>query len=377
MMMHISMWSDSYYPYVSGVTRSIATSREALKALGHRVSLFCPSYPGTRPEEDIYRLPSFKAPTNPGYYVAIPLRPGLFSTLRAQSPEVIHIHSPFNLGKLGLRFGKRLDVPVVFTYHTMYGMYSHYVPILGRSASRLVELATFKTANQADVLITPSSAIRDYLRENGVKSEVFVIPNGIDVPEFQNGDRGFLRRAFGIPEGVPVVLTCGRLGKEKNLDTLLRSFSIVSQKVDSVLLLVGDGPERESLKALSVTLGISERVIFAGTVSPGRMPDIYAGADLFLFTSLTDTQGLVIVEAKAAGLPAVAVAALGVKDMVEDQVDGFLCRNEPEEIAERVIFLLENPSLLRKMKENAKKAALRFSKEETARKLLECYKSVQ
>lgn len=375
--MRIAMFSDSYYPYVSGVTRSIAAARETLAAMGHEVPIFCPAYPGAKSEEGVYRIPSLKAPTtNAGYYVALPFLFRLGKRVTALKPDVIHIHSPFNLGKAGYAIGRRFGIPVVFTYHTMYNLYSHYVPIFGRSVSNVVEGMAFKVARSVDAVVTPSSVIAEYLMSHGVASPMVPIPNGINVEELQSGDPTFLGSKLGIPAGTAVVLTCSRLGVEKNVGTLLRSFAITAQRTHAVLVLVGDGPLKASLQALASALGISERAYFAGGFPPARMPDVYAGADLFLFASLTETQGLVIVEAKAAGLPAVAVGALGVKDMVRDNEDGFLCGNDPAELAEKTVALLEKPALLASMRGNARRNAELFSKEASAAKLLSCYRSV-
>lgn len=374
--MRIAMFSDSYYPYISGVTRAVATAKAALTAMGHKVLIFCPAYPGAAKEPGIYRLPSFRAPTYSAYYVAYPVFAGLRRTVAMARPDVVHIHSPFNLGRAGYKAGRRLGIPVVFTYHTMYNLYAHYVPLLGAGASRIVEEMALQIARSVDAVITPSETLAEYLRDHGVSSPLFPIPNGIDVGEFRSGNPGFLREAFSIPGDVPVILTCGRLGVEKNLEVLLRSFAAASGEVKAALVLVGDGPRREALERLAGSLGISARTFFAGAVSPAKMPDFYAGADLFLFASLTDTQGLVLVEAKAAGLPAVAVAALGVKDMVRDGEDGYLCRNDPAELAARTASLLKDLPLLRRMKENARRNADAFSREAAAARLLDCYRSV-
>ncbi len=375
--MRIAMFSDSYYPYISGVTRAIAVVRETLLSMGHDVSVFCPAYPGVKPEEGVHRFPSFRAPTtNAGYYVAYPLFPGLARAVNQERPDVIHIHSPFNLGRAGLVTGKRLGIPVVLTYHTMYNMYAHYVPIFGKSVSGMVEALAFGVARAADAVVTPSGVLADYLRSHGVLSPLFPIPNGINLAEFQSGDPSYLSKTYNIPAGTPVVLTCSRLGAEKNVEVLLRSFARASEKVDAALVLVGDGPLRSSLESLARSLGISGCTHFAGSVPPARMPDFYAGADMFLFTSLTDTQGLVVVEAKAAGLPAVAVGALGVKDMVKHGDDGYLCANDPVELADRTVEMLTAPGLLSAMKERAKRNAPLFSREASAQKLLDCYGSV-
>ncbi|HHY17415.1 MAG TPA: glycosyltransferase family 4 protein, partial [Firmicutes bacterium] len=374
--MRISMWTDSYYPYVSGVTRSVATSRDRLNLIGHSVSVFCPSYPGATVEPGVYRFPSVKAPTKPDYYVAIPVNPKNLIALWELSPQVIHIHSPFNLGKMGLRLGSLLGIPVVFTFHTMYGKYSHYIPMIGEKASDLVESGALRTARTADAVIAPSSAIKAYLQEHNVETRTFVIPTGVDVEQFRGGNQTYIRSTFNIPTQLPVLLTCGRLGQEKNPHTLLQAFSIIQNTVDSVLVFVGDGPLKADLLNLARELGVAHRTIFAGKVPPAVMPHLYAGSDLFMFTSLTDTQGLVIAEAKSAGVPCVAVGALGVTDMVENGVDGFLCNNNPHDIAHKALLLLQNTDLLGKMKRNAMSNARKVSIEHSCEKLLDCYSEI-
>ncbi|HHW25800.1 MAG TPA: glycosyltransferase family 4 protein [Firmicutes bacterium] len=373
--MRITMVSDSYYPYVSGVTRAVATMKDTLTRMGHNVTVFCPSYPGTPPEEGVVRFPSFRAPTNKTYYVAVPMYFRIRNEISRANPDVIHIHSPFNLCAAALRAARRMGIPVVMTYHTMYNMYSHYVPVVGPKMSTLVERTALRVARSADAVITPSATIARYLHGKDPAVNPLPIPNGIPVAEFQTGDPGFLHETYGIPKG-QVVLTSGRLGLEKNLSVLLKAFAEIAKKTEANLVLVGDGPLRETLKEEARSLGVADRAFFIGTVLPDKMPSVYAGADLFLFTSLTDTQGLVLVEAKAAGLPAVAVGALGVNDMVEDGVDGYLCKNDPGELAEKASSLLRDEKRLEEMSQNAKRNAQAFSREACAERLLRCYESV-
>jgi 1,2-diacylglycerol 3-alpha-glucosyltransferase len=374
--MNIAMVSDSYYPYISGVTRAVSTLKETLHKMGHRVTLYCPAYPGAQPEEGVKRLPSLRSPTNATYYVAIPPFLGLRRSLVGSRPDVIHIHSPFNLSRAGYSIGRRYGIPVVMTYHTMYNLYSHYVPVGGKRVSQTVERMAFRVANAVDAVVTPSSVLSDYLRERGIRTPLFPIPNGIPVEDFQGGDPHYARDRYGIPGDIPVIISCGRLGVEKNIEVLLRAFARIRAKKDAALLLVGDGPLREHLQKLAYSLGVGGRVFFVGSVPPEAMPHMYASADLFMFASLTDTQGLVLVEAKAAGLPAVAVGALGVKDMVIDGEDGYLCANDPDELADKASYLLDNPGVLSMMQEAAKKNAMAFSKETAASKILACYESV-
>lgn len=372
--MRVAMWSDSFYPYVSGVTKSVDTLRKTLIELGHEVDLYCPNYPGTVDHDrGIKRLPSFPAPTNRNYYVAIPSVPGLFGEVKRSSPDVIHSHSPFNLGKRGIDIGRKIGIPVVLTYHTMYNMYAHYVPVIGQKIPPVIESLALATCRECDLVITPTKTIQEYLLEKGLKTPCMAIPNGIDLSPFSKTEPSRARQTYGIPEGVPLVVTSARLGKEKNLEVLLEAFAHSSKKVESFLLIAGDGPLKHHLKQLTADLGISRNVVFAGFVKPEFMPHIYAAGDVFLFTSLTDTQGLVILEAKASGLPAIAVAALGVKDMIRDGIDGYLCPNDPAALAEKVVYLLTNQGEREAMSRNARKSAQSFSREAQASKILDAY----
>ena len=375
--MKISMWTDSYYPYVSGVTRSIKLTKETLTEMGHHVSVFCPSYPDATTEPNVYRFPAIKSPTNPDYYIAVPVNPKLLLAIKEMSPDVIHAHSPFNLGKMGITIGHLLEIPVVFTFHTMYNMYSHYMPLIGENISDLVETAAISTAKSVDALIAPSPSIRNYLVDRNVDTEIFVIPTGIEVELFRNGDKSYIRRTYDVPDHVPILITCGRLAKEKNPECLLQAFSLIQKQLDCMMFFVGDGPLKQELVALAEQLGISHRIVFTGKISPEMMPHFYASADLFLFASLTDTQGLVIAEAKAAGLPCVAVGALGVRDMVEHGVDGFLCENDAKCLAEKALLLLQNRDLMDTMRSNALSNAEKFSIKKTCVDLLNCYQTVQ
>ncbi len=370
------MWTDSYYPYISGVTRSVATTKQTLSSMNHDVSVFCPSYPDATYEEGVYRFQSIKAPTKPDFYVAIPTNPKHLITLNEISPEIIHIHSPFNLGKMGLRMGTLLDIPVVFTYHSLYNMFSHYIPIIGHMTSELIESRALITARRVDALIAPSTAIRDYLLEQNIETQIFVIPTGVDVDRFRHGNPQYIQNTFNIPAQLPILLSVGRLNQEKNPETLLKSFSLAQKRKDCFLVMVGDGPMRKTLNQLAKDLNIDHRIIFTGKVPPHIMPHMYASSDIFLFSSVIDTQGLVIVEAKSAGVPCVAIGALGVKDMVENKVDGFLCENDPEDIADKTLILLNNRELLSRMKRNALVNSDKFSLEHSCAKLVNCYTSI-
>lgn len=375
MTMHIAMFSDSYLPYVSGVVRSIESFTQELRARGHTVSIFAPAYPNQGLDGPyIYRYPSVRTHHH-GFTLAVPISPKLARTARALKPDVIHVHSPFIMGRAGARLARQLGVPLVFTHHTLYDEYVHYVPLAPRTLARRVTVRLVTAfANRCQMVIAPSRTVEQRIRAQGVTAPIRVIPTGIDPQVLASGDPQWLARTWGVPPGEPVLLYVGRLAKEKNLDFLLEAFARVASRVPKAwLVFAAGGPEREHLEARARELGIAQRFIITGTLPHERVVDAYAGADLFIFASQTETQGLVIGESMAAGLPVVAVAASGVTDLVRDGVDGYLTPHALEPFVERIVQLLEQPELRRRMGEQARAQAETISVARTTDALLEAY----
>lgn len=374
--MKIGVFSDSYRPYVSGVVRSIETFSRELRFLGHEIFLFAPHYPQTKGEEEvnIFRFPSFHTPFNPEFYIALPLPRRVAGYASGLGLDVIHVHSPFMLGQAGARLARSLDLPLVFTYHTLYDQYMHYVPFAGRMAKKGMISFARNFCNRCDLVITPTGVIKEMILGYGVNRPVVAIPTGIYPERFQVGDPDFLKKNFGVPPDKRVLLFVGRIGKEKNLAFLLRAFAIVSgQKGDAVLALVGSGPEEAALRRFADALGVGERVLFTGQLSPEIVAGAYASAHIFVFPSVTETQGLVLVEAMAAGLPVVAQAAFGSLAMVQDGVTGYLCRGGEDEFAGKLLALLADPGLHKRMGEAAAKRALELSADKMASRLEKAY----
>ncbi|MBU4533278.1 MAG: glycosyltransferase family 4 protein [Eubacteriales bacterium] len=378
--MRIAVFTDSYRPYTSGVVRSIETFSEELDALGHRVHIFAPRYgPLAGVEDAVYRFYSFPSPTNPEFNIAIPISLRLKATLRRLGVDIIHVHSPFMLGRMGARSARDLGLPLVFTYHTLYDHYVHYIPLAQNFTRKVTQHLCAQFSNRCDQVLVPTNVIGDYIRDLGVTVPIRKLPTGINLEQFQNGDPLWFRERFSIAADEKVLLFVGRIGLEKNLAFLLRSFQIVCGMTDNRkvrLFLVGGGPETESLTALSRDLGISDQVVFAGPVSGSEVAHCCAGSDLFVFPSITETQGLVIGEAKAAGLPSVAVNAFGVGEMVIDGEDGFLVEPNESEFAERVGMLLHDDHLLRQFADNARRNAEQLSSRIMARELVSTYEEL-
>ena len=370
--MKIGMFTDSYRPYTSGVVRSIETTAGKLTELGHEIFIFAPSYPVYEKESGVFRFASVRPPIYPEYPIALPFSFHLNSTVKKLGLDLIHVHSPITMGLLGSRCAKRYNIPLVFTYHTMYDEYVHYLPF-GKEISRKVVLRlSTNFCNRCDLVITPTEVIREIVT-NRIETSVQAIPTGIEIEEFIAPDRFWLRREYGIAADVKILLHLGRLGKEKNVGFLLKAYGEISKKhPNTKLVIVGEGPERQSLQEEAVQMGLVN-VLFTGKLSRRSVIDSFAGADLFIFASTTETQGLVLGEAKAAGVPTVAVKALGAAEMVADGVDGFLTPLSLELFAGRLDQLLANEGLRRAMGTRALLEAEKISSSNMAQRLLLAY----
>ncbi len=372
--MRIGIFTDSYRPYTSGVVKSIDTFSRALREKGHETFIFSPNYPNSEKEENVFRFASVPAPTQKDFALAIPLSFHISATIKRTKLDLIHVHSPFLMGYLGSRCAKRHQLPLVFTYHTLYDQYTHYMPFLRNTSKQFMKNLGVDFSNKCDLVITPTEVVKEYLVNNGVTVPVTNIPTGLNMAEFEDFDSLWLNSKYNIPQDHTVLLFVGRLGKEKNLDFLMRCFHRVLRKIPKVaLVLVGSGPEEQGLRAMADNLGITRQVIFTGLQQKKNVINCYAGADIFVFPSITETQGIVLLEAKALGLPAVAVSAFGAKEMIRHGEDGYLSEHDEETFTKLLLTLIENRSIRAEMSVKAKDNARYFSAAYTTEMLIREY----
>jgi glycosyltransferase involved in cell wall biosynthesis len=373
------MLSESYIPRLSGVVISLASYVQALRADGHRVVIAAPAYPGHRDEDaDVLRLPSVRNPADPGFPVALPLRARLLGDPRVQAADVVHAHSPFIMGRLALSAARRLGRPLVFTHHTLYHEYVHYIPWFSPRLTRPAVLRYVRDfANRCDLVIAPSAVIREMLRQQGVTARIEVLSTGtIDPAQTAGLDPRAARTRYGIPADRPLLVTVSRLAPEKSVDMVLRAFQQVSDPPGAYLLVVGGGPSAASLEALARELGIGERVRFSGALPHEGALEVMAGADLFVFASQTETQGLVLVEAMAAGVPVVAIGVAGAAEVVADGESGLLVSPGSEALAAGMGRLLADPTLRGQLGRRGKEIAAAYAAQNLARRLVGLYQSV-
>lgn len=374
--MNIGIFTDSYRPYTSGVVRSIELFSREFVARGHKVYIFGPDYPLLRPpkEEGVFRFISVPWPTNPDFSLPIPISAQLGLTMEKINLDIVHVHSPFLLGSLGARAARRYKLPLIFTFHTLYEQYVHYFPFVEKTSKQVVQAIARDFCNRCSMVVAPSQLVINYLRRIGVESPIVNIPTGLELSEFDNLNKNWFAEKYGIHKKERVLLFVGRLGKEKNVTFLLKSFqAVLARFPDTHLALVGSGPLENYLHKLCRQLGIEDRVIFTGVLSRQEIVHCYASADLFVFPSVSDTQGLVIGEAKAAGLPVVAIRAFGPAEMVLHGEDGLLTDPSLPAFIEAISALLENKKLYEIMSKKALENASLISSSRCAEMMLQVY----
>lgn len=314
--MRVGFFTEVYHPIVNGIVASVDGLASGLRAFGHEVYCFAPRVPGYEErDEPVFRMPSLPLPVSAPYRLTLPLvsrrnRHAIINRL-----DVLHAHSPFVTGWMAVRYARRLRIPLVYTYHTQLEEYAHYVPFDSHATRRAASTLTRSFSNLADAVIVPTASMREHLLDLGVTVRVEVIPSGIDLTHFSSGSRNLaLRASLGVRDGERMLLFVSRLAREKNVELLLGA--VRSSEVPVRLVIGGDGPERAALEQRATEYGISDRVVFLGAVERKNLPDLYASADAFVFASVTETQGLVLVEALAAGALVIAADAPPVREVL-------------------------------------------------------------
>ena len=377
--MNIGVFTDSFRPYSSGVVRSVELFSSEYVKQGHSVYTFCPDYPFMHtPEEDnVFRFISVPWPTMTDFTLPVPISAYLNQTIERLGIDIIHVHSPFLLGSLGARTARRHKLPLVFTFHTLYEQYVHYFPFVENTSKQVVKAIARDFSNRCNVVVAPSLLVADYLRQIGIKTPLVKIPTGIDMDEFKELDRNWLKNNYGVRSEEKVLLFVGRLGKEKNVEFLLESFQDVLKLIpDCRLVLAGKGPLEEYLRQVCRQQGIDDKVIFTGELSREHIVHCYASSDLFVFPSVSDTQGLVIGEAKAAGVPVVAIRAFGPAEMVIHNEDGLLTELSLPAFTKAIIEILNDEELYARMSKQSLINAPLISSALCAERMLEVYQGL-
>ncbi|HVN68208.1 MAG TPA: glycosyltransferase [Candidatus Binatia bacterium] len=371
--LRIGFFTEIYRPVVNGVVASVETLAAGLRSRGHDVYCFAPRMPGYEEADGpVFRMPSLPLPTSTAYRLTLPLvsRRNLNGVIKRLS--LVHVHSPFVTGWMGARYARRYGMPLVYTYHTQLEAYAHYVPFERRATQYAASQLTRAFANLADAVVVPTPAMADRLREIGVTARIEVVPSGIDVAAFGAGRRNAaLRLRAGAEPGDRLILSVGRLAKEKNVELLLAGLAAARDE-RLKLAVAGDGPSRADLEARAAALGVADRTRFLGFVSQNELPDLYASADAFAMSSTTETQGLVLAEALAAGLRVIAAECPQNRDVLGEA--GSLVAAAPEAFAAAFEAMPEGPP--DEAARAAREAARRFSVAAQLDRILGVYESL-
>ncbi|HEB51464.1 MAG TPA: glycosyltransferase family 4 protein [Desulfobulbus sp.] len=375
--MNIVMVTNTYSPHVGGVARSIESFAAEYRRRGHRVLVVAPEFPGTPAHEtDVFRIPAIQNFNGSDFSVALPVSGLLHDALQDFAPHIVHSHHPYLLGMTALRVARYYNLPLVFTHHTRYEEYTHYVPLDSPKLKRFViELAT-RYCNLCDQVFAPSRSIGTLLGQRGVTTPIAVVPTGVRVELFSRGDRAGFRRAMNIDDQAFLVGHVSRLAPEKNQLFLAESVAAFIRDTPSArFLVVGQGPSEADIRAVFARENLADRLSFAGVLTPDRLADAYHAMDVFAFSSKSETQGMVITEAMAAGLPVVALEAPGVEDVVRDRVNGRLLGDGSVVSFAAALAWIRDlaPERLQEMRQAARRTADEFSMQNTAGRALACY----
>jgi 1,2-diacylglycerol 3-alpha-glucosyltransferase len=374
--------SDVYFPRVNGVSTSVWTFRHDLAACDVETVLVAPDYglASAAPGPGVVRVAAAGVPGDPEDRR---MRWGrLTDTLHdLEGPfDLVHIHTPFVAHYAGVRYARRLNIPCVATYHTFFAEYlHHYVPALPRALGRgLARAVTRSQCRDVAAIIAPSEPMRAVLLDYGVTTPVEVIPTGLSAQRFEPGSGARFRAAQALPADRPLMLYIGRVAHEKNIEFLLHVFAAVRIRVANALFVIaGEGPALESLRELAVRLGLAQDMHFVGYLDRDtELLDCYAAADVFVFASRTETEGLVLLEAMAQGAPVVSTAELGTCSILKEGCGALIVPEELEPFAAAVVRVLADAPLRAELAQAGRRYAREWSSVAMARRLLELYRSI-
>lgn len=380
--MKILYLSDVYFPRINGVSTSIQTFRRELRELGHETTLVAPAYPAPHCDDaGIVRVGARTVPLDPeDRAMRWDALRDLDRTLAHERFDLVHVQTPFLAHYAGVRIARRRRTPVVATYHTLFEEYLfHYVPLVPRGLMRaLARRLSVGQCNALDAVVVPSTAMREVLERYGVTARAEIVPTGIRLPEFSGGDGARFRAEHGIAPTRPMLVYVGRVAFEKNIEFLLRALQIVRRSVpDALLVVCGEGPALPRLRGLTGELGLGEAVRFVGYLDrASRLPDCYRAADALVFASRTETQGLVLLEAMALGVPVVSTAVMGTRDIVAPERGALVASDDEEDFATKVVRLLRDPALRARLSAEGREYARAWSAPVLAQRMVTFYESV-
>ena len=359
--MNIAIFTNNYLPNPYGVSGSIESFRKQFEKLGHTVFIFAPNYKNYKDENpNIFRYPMIDIKYKIKFPIVIPYSSKIDKIIEKLNLDVIHSQHPNLLGITARKWAKKKNIPLVFTWHTLYDHYTHFVPLVPKKlASRYIISKAVKYANESDFVIAPTDSVKEIIKNWGVANEnIEAIPTGVEEEFYQNADRNKIRNKFNIKDDEILLLLVSRLTQEKNIEFLFNSvIAVLKNNERARFLIAGDGYLLPKLKKLVRDNNLEGRIIFEGMVPKVELKNYYAAGDIFVYSSKSETQGMIVSEAMYCGLPIVALDAPGICDLVQNNVNGFLTSENKDEFAAAVEKLIDNNELRKKFSEASKKIA--------------------
>lgn len=378
--MNILMITNTYAPIIGGLEKSIQVFSARFRKLGHKVIILAPAMKGIlKKESGVLRIPASQI-FGMDFPFPLSLPAFLEKLIDSFRPDIVHAHHPFLAGDLALRLCGQYRLPLIYTHHTLFGRYEYRLPLINNALKRFLMKLSAGYANLADRVIAPSESVRRILVRHGVRTPIEVIPTGIPVQNFSKGNGAVLRKKFKIPQKAFVIGYAGRLSQEKNLGFLTNSVArFIKKEREAYFLIVGEGPSHKTVRSILKRAGLENRLCFTGALRGKALSDGYQAMDLFVFASKSETQGLVILEAMAGGIPVIALDAPGVREILKEGKNGYLVPAQNEKAFAGAIdecFSLSG-SKRNKMGQAARKTAEQFSVERMANHILRVYRLVR
>ncbi|MFA6921564.1 MAG: glycosyltransferase [Gallionella sp.] len=380
--MKILFISDVYFPRVNGVSTSIATFRHELRALGHITHLIAPDYGILSADEsDIVRIPAKSVPLDPeDRFMSYSAVMQQLDRLRDEQYDIIHIQTPFVAHYLGTKLSKLLGIPCVETYHTFFEEYLyHYIPLVPRKLMRMIaQRFSRHQGNSLDGMVIPSRPMAEVLKNYGITTPAEIIATGIKPESFLQGNRAAFREKYGITQDRPVLLFLGRVAHEKNIDFLLTVLHRVKEQIPDILLVIaGEGPARKFLEKEVDETGLSNNVMFIGYLDRNtELNSCYSAADIFVFASRTETQGLVLLEAMAQGTPVVSTAELGTIDVLQEGMGVWIAKEDVADFSGKIVRMLGDAAARKSIGDAGRKYTQSWSSTRQAEKMVTFYQTV-